>query len=64
VPRVRVRAAPADGQANREVESLLSDLLDCRVRIHTGQASRRKICEADLGRDELTERLVAVFGDV
>lgn len=62
VPRLRVKAPPADGKANAEAEAVLSKLLGARVRLSGGGRSRRKTFEIDLPRPTLDGRLRKVFG--
>jgi uncharacterized protein len=61
--RIRVHAAPADGEANRAVIRFLArevlGLPQQAVRLVAGAASRRKRFEIDLGEAELLARLEA-----
>lgn len=48
--RIYVKAAPVDGKANKEVISLLSEVLKVsksRIRIAKGETSNKKIIEVD-----------------
>jgi uncharacterized protein (TIGR00251 family) len=57
---VRVAEAPADGAANEAVIRLLAKALGVSrssVRIVSGQASRHKRIEVQLGEDEVRARL-------
>ncbi len=60
VLRVRVRAAPADGEANAAVVRLLARALGVapgRVTLVSGATSRVKLLEIQLDEAELRERL-------
>ncbi len=60
VLRVRVRAAPADGEANAAVVRLLARALGLatgRVTLVSGATSRVKLLEIQLDEAELRERL-------
>lgn len=56
LPRLRVAAPPTDNRANDEAAKLLTDLLGSRVRLVSGQRSRKKTFEVDLTDDEVTQR--------
>jgi uncharacterized protein YggU (UPF0235/DUF167 family) len=61
VLKVRVRAPPADGEANAALVALIARTLGsprAEVRIAAGHASRRKLLEIDAE----PARLAAVFG--
>ena len=51
--KIRVRAAPERGLANREVERLLSAVLGVKVRVTSGHHSRRKQVEIAPGHDRI-----------
>ena len=61
--KIRVRAAPEDGQANRAVVDLLAETLEIprgRIEIRQGHASRDKsVLVHDVTSDEAERRLVA-----
>jgi hypothetical protein len=62
LPRLRVKAPPADGKANAEAERVLTDLLGSRVTLVRGGQSRKKTFEIDVTDAEVARRLVTVFG--
>ncbi len=57
--RASVAAPPDKGRANRELESELSKLLSCPVRVVRGASSRRKVLEVGLDEDEFSRRTKA-----
>jgi uncharacterized protein YggU (UPF0235/DUF167 family) len=63
VPRLRLSAPASEGRANAEAERALSDLIGVKVRLVGGGRSRTKTFEADIGREPLSDRLGAVFGE-
>jgi len=63
--RVRVRAAPADGQANAAVAALLAKALGLPGRdvvLVRGGASRVKVFEVPLGVEDVRARLAGSGG--
>lgn len=54
---VRVSEPAEDGQANRELERVLSEVLDADVRLEGGATSREKSVAVALEPDELLKRL-------
>jgi hypothetical protein len=62
--KLRVRAAPEKGRANRAVEELLSDRLGVRVKVVGGLASRDKTVEVPgLDAAEVARRLGKAPGE-
>lgn len=65
VLRVRVRAAPVDGEANAAVVRLLARALDLspgRIILVSGGASRVKLFDVDLDEEEIRARLAGPGG--
>lgn len=65
VLRVRVRAAPVDGEANAAVVRLLARALDLppgRIILVSGGASRVKLFDVDLDEEEIWARLAGAGG--
>jgi len=56
--KVRIKAPPVEGKANRELVKFLSDLLGARVSIVRGSTGREKdLLVAGIGKEEVMRRL-------
>ena len=54
---VRVRAPPLDGRANKEVESVLSDVTGVKCTVIKGHTSRQKTVMFQGGAEDVASRL-------
>ncbi|ASJ10718.1 hypothetical protein A3L12_05105 [Thermococcus sp. P6] len=56
--KVRIKAPPVEGKANRELVKFLSGLLDAKVSIVRGETGREKdLLVVGIGKEEVMKRL-------